>query len=245
MKLAILSYTGKIGKSTLCNTLAYPRMPGAAVIRLETINESGLSGAENESQLKGRDLAKLEMQLAKTVDAIVDVGASNVESFVFALNSQYEAHFAVDYFIVPVKANAHAQSEMQEAVKTIKALSLMGIEPERIKVVFNMLPADSDVREECKPLFNMHRKEPIFTLNPDACIHDTEAFSALASVKRSYTEMLADPINYRQEMAKIPVEKERERTELVKMIRAQGTVKMIEREMQSTWNAMFGLSEAA
>lgn len=240
MKLGTLSFTGKIGKSTISNALAFPRMPNASIIRLETINESGLSGSEDESKMKGRDLAKLEMELAKTVDAIVDVGASNVESFILALNSQYEAHLALDYFLVPVKANAHAQIEMQEAIKTIKALSLIGIEPERIKVVFNMLPPDGDVREECKLLFNMHKKEPIFTLNPEACIHETEAFSALASVKRSYTDMLADPVNYRQELAKIPMEKEKERTEMVKLIRAQGTVKMIEREMQTTWNALFG-----
>lgn len=240
MKLAIVSYTGKIGKSTIANALAFPRMPGAAIIRLETINLSGASGAEEESRLKGRDLAKLEMELSKTVDAIVDVGASNVESFILALNSQYEAHLAVDYFVVPVKANAHAQSEMEEAGKTITALSMMGISPDRIKVIFNMLPVDGDVHEECKPIFNMHKKKPIFTLNPDAIIHETEAFSALASVKRSYTDMLADPVNYRQELAKIPMEKEKERTEMVKLIRAQGTVKMVELQMQATWTALFG-----
>jgi hypothetical protein len=243
MKLGIVSYTGKIGKSTICNTLAFPRMPGASIIRLETINESGISGAEDEAKFKGRDLAKLETQLAKTLDAIVDVGASNVESFLLALNSQYEAHLALDYFLVPVKANAHAQIEMQEAIKTIKALAMMEIAPDRIKVVFNMLPHDADVHEECKIIFNMHKKEPIFTLNPEAVIHESEAFSCLTTVKRSYTEMLADPRNYRAEQSAIPIEKEKERTELVKWIRAQGTVKMIEREMHTTWNALF--NEAA
>ncbi len=240
MKLAVISYTGKIGKSTLCNTLAFPRMPGATVVRLETINDSGLSGADNETKMKGRDLGKLELELAKTDDAIIDVGASNVEAFILALNSQYEAHLAMDYFLVPIKANVHAQVEMGEAVKTLKALSAMGIEAERIKVVFNMLPHDADVHEECKVIFNMHKKEPIFTLNPDAVIHESDAFSSLVTVKRSYTEMLADPRNYRAEQKAIPVEREKERTDLVKWIRAQGAVKMMEREMQTTWNALFG-----
>lgn len=239
MKVAMVSFTGKIGKSACANALAYPRMPGATMIRLETINVSGLSGAAEE-KLKGRDISALELQLAKTNDAIIDVGASNIESFLLALNSQYESHLMVDYFIVPVKANRHSQIEMEEAIKTLKALSLMGVEPERIKVVFNMLPHDSTCIEECRILFNMHKKEPIFSLSEDAFIHETEAFSSLAAVKKSYVEMLADPKNYRQEISKIPMEDEKARTEMVKLIRAQGTVKILELQMQRCWTALFG-----
>ncbi len=240
MKLAFLTFTGKVGKSTLCNTFAYPRMQEATIIRMETINDSGLAGAVREITLKGRELGKLETELAKTKDAIVDVGASNVEAFILALNSQFESHMAVDYFVVPIKADAKAQIEMGEAMKTLQALHAMGIDADRIKVLFNRLPADADVAEECKTLVAMHKKMPIFTLNLDAVIHESEAFSALATAKKSYLEMLSDPLNYREEMNKIPMEKEKDRTEMVKLIRAQGTVKMLDREMQAAWNALFG-----
>lgn len=242
MKIALVNFSGKVGKSTLSNTLLYPRMPEATIFRVETINDSGEAGApkEKEISLKGRDLAKLETGLAKVNDAIVDVGASNVEAFILALNSQFESHYAIDYYLVPIKANAKAQIEMGEAMKTIMALSAMGVEADRIKVVFNMLPVDSDITEECKPLIAMHKKQPIFTLNTDAVIHESEAFAALAAAKASYAQVLADPLNYRQEMNKIPLEKEKERTEMVKMVRAQGTVKVLEREMQAAWEALFG-----
>lgn len=240
MKIANLAFTGKVGKSTLCNTFAYPRMQDATIIRMETINDSGLSGAKKEIIIKGRDLGKLEMELAKTNEAIVDVGASNVEAFMLALNAQFESHYVVDYFVVPVKADAKAQVEMGETMKTLHALSALGIEPERIKVLFNRLPVDADVEEECKALIAMHKKMPIFTLNTSAVIHESEAFAALATAKKSYLEMLADPANYRQELNKIPLENEKERTDMVKLIRAQGTVKMLDREMQAAWDALFG-----
>lgn len=243
MKIAFVAFTGKVGKSSLCNTLAFPHLPEATIIRMETINDSGLAGAPREIVIKGRDMGKLEMELAKVKDAIVDVGASNIEAFMLALNSQYEAHLAFDYFIVPVKADARAQSEMGESMKTIQALNSIGIEPDRIKVVFNRLAADSDVEEECKALFNFHKKFPIFSINPKAFVHESEAFSTLSLVKKSYLEMLADPRNYRKEMDGIPFEKEKERTDMVKWIRAQGNVKVLDREMKATWNALF--SEAA
>jgi hypothetical protein len=240
MKIAITAFTGKVGKSTLCNTFAYPRMQEATIIRMETINDSGLSGAKKEIVIKGRDLAKLETELAKTNEAIVDIGASNVEAFMLALNSQFESHYAIDYYVVPVKADAKAQIEMAETMKTLQALSALGIEPERIKVLFNRLPVDADVEEECRALIGMHKKMPIFTLNMLAVIHESEAFAALAAAKKPYLEMLADPVNYRQELNKIPLENEKERTDMVKLIRAQGTVKMLDREMQAAWNALFG-----
>lgn len=240
MKLAFLALTGKVGKSTLSNTFAYPQMPDATIIRVETINDSGLAGASKEITLKGRELGKLEAILATTNDAIVDVGASNVEAFILALNSQFESHLAFDYFVVPVKADAKAQVEMGETMKTLQALNAMGIEAARIKVLFNRLPVDSDVEEECKTLIAMHKKFPIFTLNLNAVIHESEAFSALASAKKTYLEMLADPLNYRQEMNKIPLEREKERTSMVLLIRAQGTVKMLDREMKAAWHALFG-----
>lgn len=240
MKKAYLGITGKGGKSSLVNALEFPRSPNATIIRLETINDSGVSGCNREILLKGRDLGKLETELAKVEDAIVDVGASNIEAFLLALNSQFESHQAFDYFIVPVLARASAQIEMGEAISTLKALSKMGIEPERIKVIFNRLPKDSTVDDECKPLLLFHKKSPIFSLNLNAFVYETEAFSALGAIGKAYIEMLRDENNYRQELNKIPLEKEKERMEMVKWVRAQGTVRMLERELSAAYQALYG-----
>ncbi len=242
MKIAITSYTGKCGKSTVANNLLYPRMREAEMFRLETVNESGASGAEDEKKMKGRDLEKLQNGLSKTKSAIVDVGASNIESFILALHQQDDAHFDFDLFLVPVVASAAAQNEMSEAVKTLQVLAGMGIEAERIKVVFNKLPLDADLEDEVRVLLNFHKKNPIFTLNKNAVIHDSPAFKSLGTAKKSYVEMLADETDYRQKLKDIPYEPayEKERTATVALMRAQGYVKTLDREMNQVFEALFG-----
>lgn len=240
--LAVISYTGKVGKSTMTNHLLCPRMPGAKIIRLETVNLSGHSGAE-EKKMKGRDLVKLQDELMKTRSAIVDVGASNVESFMLALNQQGDAHLDFDCFLVPIEANPGKQNEIKEAIKTIESLSAMGIEPERIKVVFNKLPVDSNIEEEMQIIFNYHKKNRNFTLIKDAVITETPAFHALEAVQKSYSDLLADTTDYRQAIRNTPLENEKERTALTKLMRAQGYVKTADRELKVVFDALFGASQ--
>lgn len=237
--IAVLSFTGKAGKSTLTNNLFLPRMPGAQVFRLETINESGFSGVD-ELKMKGRDLEKLQKELIRVKSAIVDVGASNVESFVLALSQEADSHLDFDYFIVPIIAKSAAQTELSEALKTLTVLNGMGIAPEKIKVVFNRLDIEADLKDEAKVIFNFHKKNPIFTLNEKAVVHETPAFKALGIVKKSYEEMFNDKTDYRQKLRDTPTEKEKERETIVAMTRAQGTVKVLDRELNEVFFELFG-----
>lgn len=237
--IAVLSFTGKVGKSTIVNNLLIPRMPNAICISMETINLSGLNDAGDSIRLKGREIDKLQNKLANAKSAVVDVGASNVESFMLGLTQQGGAHLDFDYFIVPIEADSSKIGETDEAIKTINALAAMGIEPERIKVVFNKLKPDSEVEEEARKIFNYHKKEKSFTLNKKATIHETPAFKALGEVKKTYGEMLADTTNYRARLKDIPMEKEVERLATVKMMRAQGCVQAIHGEFNTVFNALF------
>ena len=96
--ICVLTLTGKVGKSTFSNDVLGPRMPTAKKFRLETINLSGISDGE-VMQLKGKDFIKLQNELSKTNCAIVDVGASNVESFLLAMTQQPDSHQSYDAFM--------------------------------------------------------------------------------------------------------------------------------------------------
>ncbi len=238
--LGTISYTGKSGKSTLANNLFEPRMQNPGVFRIETINESGLSGAGNKEQkLKGRDIEKLLIALSQTDCAIVDVGASNVEAFFLALGQQPEAHRIFDYFIVPIEANAAKVNEFKEAAKTLIMLNKLGIDPARIKVVFNKLSTDSMVEDEMKRVLNFHKLNPIFSLNTNAVIHDTQAFKALADSKMTYSEMLADNTDYWSLLKNTPIKNGAERTRLVKMARTQGLIQGLNIELDKVFSALF------
>jgi hypothetical protein len=241
--IALVSYTGKSGKSTTGNNLLYPRMHEPSVFRIETINESGLSGAgENEQKLKGRDIEKLLSALSKTDCAIVDVGTSNVEAFFLALAQQPDAHRIFDFFVVPIEANAAKVNEFKESVKTLTMLNKLGVESERIKVVFNKLATDSLIEDEMTRIFNFHKQYPIFSLRKNAVIHETQAFKALADAKKTYDEILGDQTDYWSLLKNTPVAEEVERTRLVKMARTQGLIKGLHTELDCVFNALFGNS---
>lgn len=238
-KLIILSLTGNIGKSTLVNTLLSPLMPEAHVFRIESINTTGESGAANEVMLRGDQLDKLQVGVAKAESSIVDVGSSNVEALLLALNDQFGSHYFFDYFLVPVIAQRTAEKETEDALKTLFALQDMGVEPERIKVIFNKLPRNSTLEVECEGLLKFHATHPIFTLNRDAVIHQSDAFAALSDVGKTYREMVADQTNYFQALNEIPMANEKERVQIVKMARAQGTVKRLSMELDDVFEALF------
>ena len=243
--IATISYTGKAGKSTTANNLLFPRLENPKMFRIETINESGISGAgEEEQKMKGREIEKLLNALSKTESAIVDIGTSNVESFVMALTQQPDAHRIFDFFVVPIEANSAKVNEFKEAVKTLTMLQKLGIGPDRIKVVFNKLATDSLLEDEMKRVFNYHKQFPTFTLNKDAVIHDTQAFKALADVKLTYEAVLSDNTDYWKKLKETPLTEEVERTGIVKMARAQGLVKGLNKELDNVFLALFGKSGA-
>jgi hypothetical protein len=239
--IAAISYTGKVGKSSVTNNLLDPRMDNAKIFRIETINESGLPSAGSaEQKLKGRDIEKLFTELSKTDSAIVDVGTSNVESFVLGLTQQPDSHRFFDFFVVPVEANAGRVNEFKEAVKTLTLLNKLGVEPDRIIVIFNKLAPDCDIEDEMHRLFNFHRQNPFFTINKSAVIHDTQAFKSLADAKKSFVEVLADKTDYWKILKETPLTEEAERTRLVKMARTQGLVRGLNTELDCVFTALFG-----
>lgn len=237
--VAAVTVTGKVGKSTVVNDLLAPRMPSAKVFRLETINLSGKSNGE-VMELKGKDFVKLQNELSKTNSAIVDIGASNIESFLLAMSQQPGSHESYDSFLIPIEATSAKADAIDEFIKTVTILHNLGVEPERIKVVFNKLANDGDLEYEMRKVIKFHEMEGWFTLDLRAVIHESPAFAALSEVEKTFKEMLEDTTNYRQEFRNTPVEKEARRLELTKLMRAQSAVRPVQQEFDIVFNALFG-----
>lgn len=241
--IATISLTGKAGKSVCANNLLLPRMPGAKLFRLETINESGDAGSDAEiEKLKGRDIEQLLKGLSKVDSAVVDVGTSNVEAFLLALTQDGGAQNMFDYFLVPVESNSAKINEFKEFVKTVQTLNGLGVEAERIKVVFNKHRVDNEIEAEMARVFNFHKQFPIFSLNARAVIHETDLFKALSSAKRSYEDMLADTTDYWKLIKQTPLAQEKERVAMVTMARAQGLVRGMDIELDAAFSALFGVN---
>lgn len=237
MKVVAINYSGNVGKSTVCNTLLSPRMNDAKVFRIESINDSGMSGASEERKLRGSQFSKLQDEILRLDDAIVDVGASNIEEFMVLMNQYDESHVDFDYFIVPVLASNKAVKEAQDTIKTILALKELGVEKDRILVLFNRLDPKADFDDECSIILNFHKKDNSFILNRDAVIENNELWVRLAQINKSFEEILTDPTDYRIAM-KTEVNEDK-RTRLVQLIAAQRAARGIKKNMDAVFNSMF------
>ena len=84
MKIAVVNFSGNVGKSTIAKNLLKPRINDAEIISVETINSAEVDG----QQMKGSQFRQLSEQLLLTDSAIIDVGSSNIDGF-------YPSHGAI------------------------------------------------------------------------------------------------------------------------------------------------------
>nr|WP_014343781.1 hypothetical protein [Aliivibrio fischeri]AEY78179.1 hypothetical protein [Aliivibrio fischeri] len=77
MKIAVINFSGNVGKSVISQHLLQPRMNDAKIIAVESINSDGT----NNETIKGKEFADIMESISEMDDVIVDIGASNVEDF--------------------------------------------------------------------------------------------------------------------------------------------------------------------
>ena len=75
MKIAVINFSGNVGKTTVARHLLLPRIQGAELISVESVNaDEGKTTA-----LRGGQFAELQEYLQTVSSVVVDIGASNVE----------------------------------------------------------------------------------------------------------------------------------------------------------------------
>ena len=192
MKTAILNYTGTVGKTTIAAHVLSPRMNGAEVFAIESINETAGGLGIDVETIKGEKFRDLFKKLLSLDDAIIDVGASNVEAFLNGMVKFEDSHLEFDLFLVPVTSGS---KEQVETIRFVNMLSAFGIPAEKIKLIFNRV--ESDVEQEFTPLFNYARKDKKCVANPEAAIFENELFDMAAVKKLTITAILNDANDYK------------------------------------------------
>jgi GTP-binding protein EngB required for normal cell division len=236
MKIVVLNYSGNVGKSTICNTLLSPRMQKSKIFRIESINDSGMSNAEEE-KLRGSQFRKLLQEILMVKDAIIDVGTSNVEEFILMMTEYDDAHEDFDYFIVPVLANNKAIKESQDSIKTIHTLRSIGVPKERILVVFNRLDKRLDLEDEAGILLNFYKKDPCFSLSLDAIVYNSELWLGLTKTRQSFHSVVFDTQDYRQLLAQETDDKARE--EIILKWTTQRAARTVNKNMAHVFMHLF------
>ncbi|MEY4877194.1 MAG: hypothetical protein RL708_2343 [Bacteroidota bacterium] len=197
MKVAVINFSGNVGKSTISAHLLHPYMGNCPIFSVESLNiDTAADGMEVE-RIRGKKFGDLQEQLLVLDTAIIDIGASNVDDFLKMMAKYHGSHEDFDYFLIPVVKEKKQQAD---TINTIRSLAGMGIPAKKIKIVFNKLESDDIVEEEFSAIFGLHHLEKNFTLMPQAVIYYNEVFEKVKVIGKSISSILADSTNYRQKL---------------------------------------------
>jgi len=195
MRVAVINYTGTVGKTTVAAHLLAPRMHGAPIFAIETVNQSASDlGLESET-MKGDKFAGLFKKLLALDDAIIDVGASNVEDFLDRMIKFEDSHDEIDFFVVPVTPGG---KEQRETILLIEALASAGVPKAKVRVLFNRV--DTDPEDEFKQVFAYAKLKKTCIANPEAALFESDIFDMLSAKRMSLGALMADETDYRAAM---------------------------------------------
>jgi hypothetical protein len=207
MKVAVLNFSGNVGKTTVSGHLLKPRMGNAPIYSIESINSGADADGLDVEKMKGKKFGDLVDEIMPMEAAIIDVGASNVEDFLKLMQQYAGSHEEFDYFVVPVVKEKKVQAD---TVNTIRSLQKLGIEKKRIRMVFNKVEVDDSVRDEFAALFGLAESEKSFVARPEAVIYSNEVFERLKAVGKSLGDITADETDYRARLRQAKDDDEKE-----------------------------------
>ena len=234
MKVAVLNFSGNVGKTTVAGHLLKPRMGGAPIYSIESINTGADADGLDVEKMRGKKFGELVDELMPLDTAIVDVGASNVEDFLKLMQQFDGSHEEFDFFVVPVVKEKKVQAD---TVNTIRALQKIGIEKKRIRLVFNKVEVDEAVTDEFAALFGLAEAEKSFVVKPEATIYANEVFERLKAVGKSLGDITADETDYRARLRQAADEDEK--ALCVRMVAVKRLAVTANKNLDDVFKALF------
>lgn len=193
MKVGVINFSGNVGKTTISRHLLAPRMNDAKVLTIETINSDG----SNEDAMRGKQFGELQVLLQMMDDAVIDIGASNVEDFIKMMSQYKGSQEDFDYFVVPV---VPAMKQQRDTISTIEALNDLRVPAKKIRVLFNQVEIGDDPGAIFSGLFEYQKAETKFTIKPDAVLHTSDIYPKLAGSSTTLGQILADNTDYKEKI---------------------------------------------
>lgn len=194
MKLAVINYSGNVGKTTVARHLLAPRIPGCQVVAVESINADD----GQPVTIRGRQFAQLQEFLQSVDNVVVDIGASNVEELLKLMRRYQDSQQDFDGYVVPT---VPARKQQQDTAATLGELARIGVPPERLRVVFNQVDEDDPFDSTFATLLAYCASTGIATPNAAAVISFNEVYSLVRGTGQSLAELAADSTDYKSLIA--------------------------------------------
>jgi len=197
MRIAVINRSGNTGKSTFVRHGLAPYMPEAEVLAVESINADEMA-TPSQTIMRGEEFGKLYARLLSVDDAIVDIGASNVEDFL-GLMSDYDGSYDVfDMYIVPSVPDAKQQKDTRA---TIEDLREFNVDPEKIRLLFNMANKRTLLTDDFASLYHFHNFGSAFQINDQAVLYKSPAYSAASAAGQTIGELASSRDQYKEQLA--------------------------------------------
>lgn len=190
MKIAVINFSGNVGKTTVARHLLLPRIAGAELITVESLNAD-----DRQAQaLRGRQFGELQEYLQTVDNVVVDIGASNVEELMALMRKYRGSHEDFDCFVVPTVA---ALKQQRDTIATLAELALLGLPASRLKLVFNIVDDDVEIAQAFDTLLAFLAEQPIAQANTACRLGTNEIYQRVKGTGAELTLLARDDTDYK------------------------------------------------
>ena len=190
MKVAVINFSGNVGKTTIARHLLAPRIPDADFIAVESIN----ADEGQERPVRGKQFGELQEYLQTVDNAVVDIGASNVEDLLSLMGKYRGSHEDFDYFVVPT---VPALKQQQDTIATLTQLTRLGVSAAKLKVVFNQVEDGSNVREVFDTVLAFVAQNPVADVRAECRLGANEIYERVKGTQTSLADLAQDRTDYK------------------------------------------------
>jgi hypothetical protein len=190
MRLAVINFSGNVGKTTVARHLLAPRLPSAQVIAVESVNADD----GQQQAMRGRQFGELQEYLQTANQVVVDVGASNVEDLLALMRRYRGSHEDFDCFVVPT---VPARKQQQDTIATLAELARIGVEPERARLVFNQVDDDVEVAQAFDAVFAFVERSGMARIRLACRLGVNEVYERVKVSPVGLVELAADVTDYK------------------------------------------------
>ena len=197
MRIFVLNSSGNVGKSIVSREVLYPFMENAKIIEVETVNSSSehFKSLNLEKITNFDEFDSLYLKIIETENLILDVGASKLTQFLDKLSEFAGIETLFDYFVIPT---IEGDKVPTDTVRTILYLKSLGIDNDKIKVVFN----NATSIEKFNILF-MQEEKIGYTFDKDLFIPKSNIFPELGLLRATIKDIYKEDIeSYKAEILK-------------------------------------------
>jgi hypothetical protein len=190
MKIAVINFSGNVGKTTVARHLLLPRLDGCECIAVESLNADDGQG----QALRGRQFGELQEYLQTVDRAVVDIGASNVEDFLALMRRYRGSHDDFDCFVVPTVPSLKQQ---QDTIATLAELARLGVPSSRLRLVFNMVDDGVEVSQAFDTVLAFVEQNSVVPACARCRIGVNEIFERVKGTGMDLAALARDETDYR------------------------------------------------